>query len=82
MAGILVQAGDKRYVGASSHLLIHEASYGNRGKISEMRDEAGFVDSLNNRAYEILAERSTLTKEEIKEKADRKNWVSFSQRIC
>lgn len=74
MAAILLQSGDSRVVGPNAYVLIHEVSSGAIGKISEMEDETKFVRKLNNRLYDILAERSKLSRRTIERHAKRKDW--------
>jgi len=38
MAGILLQVGDKRIMGAESWLLIHEGSFGAVGSVGQVED--------------------------------------------
>src|SRR6185369_16947215 len=38
MAGILLQAGEERVMGPNAHLMLHEVSFGARGKIGEVED--------------------------------------------
>lgn len=74
MGGVLLQAGDERIVGRNSHVLIHEVSSLGMGKLSEMEDELKFTKRLQERLLDILAERSTMTKAQIKTKWSRKDW--------
>lgn len=74
MGGILLQAGTKRYVGASAHILIHEVSAGAIGKASEIEDELAYIERLQKRLVSILAERSTLSPVQIKRKWKRTDW--------
>lgn len=66
MGGILLQAGNERVVGANSHMLIHEISSIGVGKMSELEDEIKFLKRLQDRSLNILAERSNLSKSQIK----------------
>ena len=58
MAGILLQAGDVRAIGAESYVLIHEISTGAVGKIGEIEDTVTFVKMIQKRVLDIFAERS------------------------
>ena len=58
MAGILLQAGDHRAIGAESYVLIHEISTGAIGKIGEIEDTVKFVNMIQKRVLEIFASRS------------------------
>lgn len=74
MGGILLQAGDERVVGKNSHVLIHEISTGAIGKLSEIEDEAKFCEQLSRQLLDILAERSTLTQQQIRRKWRKTDW--------
>jgi len=60
MAGILLQAGDKRIIGRESYVLIHEISAGAVGKIGEMEDEMKFLKKIQKRILDIFAARATV----------------------
>lgn len=55
---ILLQAGDKRYIGAESLLMVHELSTMTWGKFHELKNEVEFAEKLNKRLFEILARRT------------------------
>lgn len=74
MAGILLQAGDKRIMGKQSWLMIHEASFGAMGKIGEVEDTVEWVKRVQGRILDIFAERSKMSKTQIKNKWTRKDW--------
>ena len=74
MAGILLQAGDERVIGANAHIMIHEISSVALGKASELEDELKLVEKLQEKSLNILAERSTMSKAQIKRKWKRKDW--------
>lgn len=74
MGSILLQSGDKRIVGKNADILIHEISSVNVGKLSEMEDEMKFLNKLSERALDIYAARSNLTKAQIKRRWKRKDW--------
>lgn len=74
MGGILLQAGDTRVIGPEALVLIHEVSSGTQGKVSEMQDDINFSRMLWVKLSKILAKRSTMTDEEIREKAHKFDW--------
>jgi len=81
MAGILLQAGDKRIMGAQASLMIHEASFGASGKIGDVEDTVEWVNKVQERILDIFATRcqgsdapKALTKRQIKTRWRRKNW--------
>lgn len=81
MAAVLLQAGSTRIVGPNARILIHEVSGGSTGKLSDLKDETKFFDSLNEQLYAILAERATMTPKEIGAKAKRVDWWLASKEI-
>lgn len=74
MGGILLQAGDKRLIGANAHLLIHEVSNISSGKVSEMEEHLEITRRMQNRLVAILAERSTMSRNEIKKAWQKTDW--------
>lgn len=74
MATIIMQAGDERVLDANAQFMIHEISYGARGKSSEIADMVAFGKKLEDRLLGILAERSTMTKQAIARKWKKTDW--------
>ena len=74
MAGILLQAGEHRWIGHQSWLMIHRAAFGAIGKTYEVEDEVKLVKRIEDRIVEIFTKRSKLTKMKIKRNWDRKDW--------
>lgn len=76
MAGILLQAGDVRWIGEQSWLMIHRAAFGVSGKTFEVEDEVEFVKRIEERIIQIFVKRGngTLTPKKIKANWDRKDW--------
>jgi ATP-dependent Clp endopeptidase proteolytic subunit ClpP len=76
MAGILLQAGDVRWIGAQSYLMIHEISAGTGGKIGEMKDDVDFYERICARVVEIFVARSggKISRSTFKRKWQRIDW--------
>lgn len=85
MAGILMQAGDVRRIGAESYVLLHEVQFSVRGKVGEVEDEVEFVKKISDRVLDIFAagakraaEAGTatqpLSRAEFKKRWSRKDW--------
>lgn len=74
MAGVLLQAGTKRFVGPNAFMLIHEVGTMAVGTVSEVEDEAKFSKRLQDRILSILASRSNLSEKQIAAKWKRKDW--------
>ena len=74
MAGILLQAGDVRWVGQQAWVMIHRAAFGAWGKTYEIEDEVKFINRIEERILDIFTSRSNLTARKIKKNWDRKDW--------
>ena len=79
MGGVILQAGKTRVMGPRASLLIHEASFVAGGSMGDIEDTVEFVKSLQNRILQIFADRSTLSKAQIKNRWKRKNWWLTAQ---
>ena len=74
MAGILLQAGDTRWIGHQAWMMIHRAAFGAIGKTYEIEDEVRLVKRIEERVLDIFTSRSNLTKRRLKTNWDRKDW--------
>lgn len=74
MAGILLQAGDKRIMGAEAWILIHEIAFGAVGKIGEVEDTTLWAKKIQKRVLDIFAKRSHMKAGQIARKWKRKDW--------
>lgn len=74
MAGILLQAGDRRWIGHQCWMMIHRAAFGAIGKTYEVEDEVKLVKRIEDRIVDIFSKRSNLTSLKIKRNWDRKDW--------
>jgi ATP-dependent Clp endopeptidase proteolytic subunit ClpP len=74
MGGILVQAGDHRWMTGEAWYMIHRAAFGASGKTFEIEDEVEWVKRIEKRIIEIFVSRSDLTAQKIKRNWDRKDW--------
>ena len=74
MGAVLLQAGDRRVVGANAFVMLHEVSNGSSGKVSELEESIELSKRLQKRLLGILAERSTLTVQQIQRKWTRRDW--------
>ena len=82
MAGILLQAGDTRWIGQQAWLMIHRASFGAYGKTFEIEDEVKFIKRIEERVLDIFTSRSNLTRNKIKRNWERKDWwISAEQAV-
>lgn len=74
MAGILIQAGDHRWMSAEAWYMIHRAAFMAVGKTYEIEDEVQWVKRIEKRIINVFTSRSTLTAAKIKRNWDRKDW--------
>ena len=74
MAGILLQAGDVRWIGHQSWMMIHRAAFGAIGKTYEVEDEVKLVKRIEDRILNIFTSRSKLSRQKLKRNWDRKDW--------
>ena len=74
MAGVVAQAGESRIIGPNAYFMVHEVASMSLGKLSSMKDAVKFSERLYDRLLGILASRSKLSVEEIRQRADRKDW--------
>lgn len=74
MAAVILQAAEKRIMGKHAYLMIHEVSSAAIGTMSEIKDTAAFTERLQDRILDLFAERASISRDEIKEKWERKDW--------
>ena len=58
MAGIILQAGDKRIIGSESYLLVHEITAATYGKVGVIEDDVKFYKRICERVANIFVSRS------------------------
>jgi len=75
MATVLHQTGSTRLIERASSYLVHDASAGAYGDVHSLRDQAEWIERINQDLHKILAEKSNLSVAEIGEKAKRKDWT-------
>jgi ATP-dependent Clp endopeptidase proteolytic subunit ClpP len=74
MGAVLLQSGDRRVIGSNAFLMLHEVSNGASGKVSEIEESVELSKRLQKRLLTILADRSTLTVQQIQRKWTRRDW--------
>src|SRR4051794_11955527 len=74
MGAVLLQAGDRRVIGANAFIMLHEVSNGASGKVSEIEESVELSKRLQKRLLAILTDRSTLTVAQIQRKWSRRDW--------
>lgn len=73
-AGVIFQAGDKRLMTPNAFMLIHEVAGGLRGKTSNVAEDLASMQRKQRKLLEILAERSSMTADEIDQRWTGKEW--------
>lgn len=74
MGAVLLQAGDRRVIGANAFIMLHEVSNGASGKVSEIEESVELSKRLQRRLLSILTDRSSLTVQQIQRKWSRRDW--------
>lgn len=74
MAAVVLQTGTRRILGKNSYLMIHELQADFEGSVAEFQDQERIMRRLNDHNYEILADRSNLTKQTIQRRARKQDW--------
>lgn len=74
MAGILLQAGDVRWMGREAWVLLHEGSFGAVGTVAQVEDTVEWVKKIQQRILDIFAARSKVSRSFIKSRWRRKDW--------
>lgn len=74
MGGVLLQAGDTRIIGPNAMLMIHEVAGGATGKLHDMEERIELTRRLWEKLADILAERSTMTPQELIDKTYKFDW--------
>lgn len=84
MAGILLINGKKgkRYALPNSEVMVHEVSSFSMGKVTEMEDKLGHAKLLNNKLWKIIASKTNMTVNQIKQEVTRKDsWLSAKKAL-
>ncbi len=79
MAGVLLQVGKTRRMGANALLLIHEAQFAAMGSLGDVEDRVKMVEIMHNRILELFASRSKMSKAAIKSRWRRRDWWLSAQ---
>ena len=74
MAGVLLQSGTTRVMGNDAWLLLHEGSFGAIGSLGAIEDQVIWIKKIQSRILDIFASRSIITREEIADRWERRDW--------
>lgn len=82
-ASWLVQAADKRVIGANSWLMFHQISSAANGNMNAMKRELNRDEQLNEQTVKLLCSRSKLTAAQVHEQIDdgKDWWISADEAL-
>jgi ATP-dependent protease ClpP protease subunit len=84
MAGILLQAADRRVMGPSAHLLVHEVSSWAEGSMGALKDKMKWLDMMSDQVVDLYIKRADgkIDKDRFISKWSRTDWwMSASQAL-
>jgi ATP-dependent Clp protease protease subunit len=81
MAAVLLVAGqkDKRFALTHSRVMIHQPMGGAQGQASDIEITAREIQKLKKELYQIIADHSGKSMEEIERDADRDYWMTAAE---
>lgn len=74
MASVIAQVANYRTMEASSFFLLHEVWYRSSGRVSDHGEERAFQERLQDRLYEIYANRTSKSIEYYRKKLYKTDW--------
>lgn len=80
-ASIIAMAGDEVVMELGSMMMIHEASSVVWGTKTDMRKEAEVLEELEEGLVDIYSTKTTLSRDEVKEKINAETWMSASTAV-
>lgn len=83
MGSILVSSGakGKRYILPNGEVMIHQVSSASRGQVADMKIAIQHADRIQETLYNILAQNTGKSYEQIFKDADRDNWFSAQEAV-
>lgn len=75
MGVVILQAATWRLATPNSQFLLHEVSYGTRGRMSEQEDELEVAQKMQDKLDSIIVERSGIPLTELKKLTRRKDYT-------
>lgn len=84
MAAVIASSGTngKRYIGANSGMMIHQALGGFSGQTADILRTAQHIEKVNNRLYGILAANTGMSMEKIAADCDRDYHLNANEAIA
>lgn len=74
MGAVLLQGGDVRVMDKSCLMMVHKVSGALKGTEDQMEDQRKAMTILQGRALDVMAERSTLSRDEIETRWKKTDW--------
>lgn len=74
MAATILQSASNRSIGPNSCIMLHEGSLTSWGTPGQINDHMELMSLFMDRALDLLAERSSLARAEIKKRWERRDW--------
>jgi len=74
MAGVLLQAADRRLMGKHALMLIHEGSLGAIGDFGKVEDRLKLMKMMHDKILALFTERAKLSAGQIRSRWERKDW--------
>lgn len=82
MGAVILQAGDKRVIGANSFVMIHEVSGGVGGSVASMADNLVIYNMIQNSIIKILCTKTKLTAKEVRSMWHKKDvWLDSARAL-
>ncbi len=84
MAAVIASSGTrgKRFIGANSGMMIHQALGGFSGQTADILRTAQYIEKINNRLYGILASNTGVSVEKIAADCDRDYHLNSDEAIA
>lgn len=81
-ATLIAMSCDKRYILPNSFMMIHQLSSFMWGKYEEFKDEMGLQDKLMERLVQFYADKTELTKKDVKKMLKRDFWMDAEECVA
>lgn len=81
MAAVLLAAGDQRLIMPNAEVMIHQPLGGMQGQSVDMEIAANHIVRLRERLYQLLAQYTGRTVEEIRKDSDRDNYMTAEEAL-
>lgn len=79
MGSVVLQAGDRRIIGANAMVMVHQVSSGINSQTPYIEDQVKYHKMIEERMMRIYVSRSKLTEQQIRGKWDRRDWYMLAE---